>query len=180
MDTRALFVYIYINKLGFSVNIYVNKMSVRDIARRQMINRVNGTAQGSANLIQVPSEGWIAFVRKALGMSGVQLGQRMSRSRSRITQAEKAEPMGGVTLRTMEEMAEAMGCKFVYAIIPQSGQLEDVMEAQARHTAEMLVKRATTHMALEKQALSNEKIQAEIERIAQDLLRNPPSSFWDT
>ena len=145
-----------------------------------MISRVNDAAQSSAGLLKVPSEGWIAFVHKALGMSGVQLGKRMSRSRSRISQAEKAEPMGGVTLRTMEEMAEAMGCKFVYAIIPESGHLEEVIEDQARHRAETLVKRATTHMALEKQALSSEKVQAEIERVAQDLMRNPPSSFWES
>lgn len=180
MDNQANIVYIYAYTISFSVNINVNKMSVRDIARRQMINRINDAAQGSASLLQVPSEGWVAFVRKALGMSGVQLGKRMSRSRSRISQAEKAEPEGGVTLRAMEEMAKAMGCKFVYGIVPESGRLEDVIEGQARHKAEALVRRATTHMALEKQALSNEKIQAEVERIAQDLLRNPPSSFWET
>jgi len=154
-------------------------MSVRDIAKRQMINRVNETAENPVGRLMVPSEGWIAFVRKALGMSGAQLGRRLSLSRSRISQAEKAEPTGGVTLRAMEDMAEAMGCKLVYAIVPKTGSLEDVIEAQARKKASQIVKRASTHMALEKQALTNEKTSAEVDRLANELMRIPPSNFWD-
>ena len=154
-------------------------MSVRDIAKRQMINRVYETAENPVGRLMVPRGGWIAFVRKALGMSGAQLGRRLSLSRSRISQAEKAELTGGVTLRAMEDMAEAMGCKLVYAIVPATGILEDVIEAQARKIASQIVKRASTHMALEKQALTNEKTSAEVDRLVNELMRAPPSNFWD-
>lgn len=162
-----------------SVNLYVNAMSTKDIARQQMIRKINEAARNDAQLLEPPKEGWIAFVRKALGMSGVQLGKRLSLSRGRISQAEKAEPEGGVTLRTMHEMAEGLGCRFVYAIIPEDKSLEDVIEAQARKKAAAIVRRASTHMALEKQALSDKQNQAEIDRLAADFMRNPPSNFWD-
>ncbi len=154
-------------------------MSVKDIARKQMQSRINASARGSARLLQTPKEGWIALVRKALGMSGAQLGKRMSLSRGRISQVEKSEIEGGVTLRSMHELAEGLGCRFVYAIIPESGDLGDVVEAQARKKASALVKRAATHMALEKQSLRDDQNKAEIERLTRELIQNPPSNFWE-
>jgi predicted DNA-binding mobile mystery protein A len=154
-------------------------MSVKDIARKQMLNKVSQVASTPMGQIQSPKGGWIAYVRKALGMSGAQLGRRLSLSRGRIAQAEKAEAEGGVTLRTMQDMAEGLGCKFVYAIIPEGGDLEAVIEAQARNKATAIVKRASTHMALEKQALADKQNHAEVERLTQDLMRNPSSKFWE-
>ncbi|WP_035551657.1 mobile mystery protein A [Hyphomonas atlantica] len=154
-------------------------MSVKDIARKQMLSRINETAAAPVGQLHTPKEGWISFVRKALGMSGAQLGKRLSLSRGRISQAEKSEIEGGVTLRSMHEMAEGLGCRFVYAIIPESGDLKDVIEAQARKRATALVKRAATHMALEKQSLRDEQNKAEIERLTRELIQNPPSNFWE-
>ena len=154
-------------------------MSVKDIARRQMLSRINKSAMASALHLQVPKEGWIALVRNALGMSGAQLGKRLSLSRGRISQVEKSEVDGRVTLRSMQELAEGLGCRFVYAIIPESGDLGDVVEAQARKKATALVKRAATHMALEKQSLRDEQNKAEIERLTREVIQNPPSNFWE-
>ena len=154
-------------------------MSVKDIAKKQMLSRINKSATDSARQLQTPKEGWIALVRNALGMSGAQLGKRLSLSRGRISQAEKAEAEGGVTLRSMHELAEGLCCRFVYAIIPESVDLGDVVEAQARNKATALVKRAATHMALEKQSLRDEQNKAEIERLTRDLIQNPPSNFWE-
>ncbi|MEQ8266484.1 MAG: mobile mystery protein A [Parvibaculum sp.] len=126
----------------------------------------------------VPDEGWIATVRKALGMSGVELARRLGVTRARVSQAEKAERAGGITLKAMEEFAEAMGCRFVYAIVPAEGRIEDVVAAQARRKAQALVARASTHMALERQALPEKKNRAEVERIARELMEDPPPGFW--
>ena len=58
-----------------------------------------------------PPEGWIARMRAVLGMSGAQLGRRLGVSRKRIPQAEKSEVAGGITLRSMKEIAEAMNAR---------------------------------------------------------------------
>src|SRR5690242_8909577 len=87
--------------------------------------------------IEMPAEGWIRTVRKALGMSGAQLAKRMGVTRARIAQAEKAELEGGVTLKSMQATAEALGCKFVYAFEPPV-TVDNIIMAQARKKAESI------------------------------------------
>lgn len=154
-------------------------MKVRGTARRQICRKINDLAKLPAHSLETPAGGWIACTRKALGMSGTQLGKRLSLSRARISQAENAELEGRITLRSMQDMAEAMGCRFVYAVVPPTGDITDVVADQARKQASQIVKRAATHMALEKQSLSHEHNKAEIERLARSLMDNPPSHFWD-
>ena len=74
-------------------------------------------------------------------------------------------------------MAAAMGARFVYAIIPERN-IEDILDARARSKAKALVKHASIHMALEDQALSTQRLHAEIERLAKELL-DKLSNLWD-
>lgn len=153
-------------------------MGVRNTVTRQyqaIVDRAAG--QFEAKSAAVPAEGWIATMRKALGMSGTDLAKRRGVTRARISQAERAESGGGVTLRTMRAAAEAMGCRFVYAIVPE-GRVEEVIAAQARRKARTIVDKASDHMALESQSLSEAQNNAEIERIAQELMREMPADFW--
>lgn len=69
--------------------------------------------------IERPEHGWIRFARKMQGLTGSQLGERLGVSRASISQKEKAELDGGITLRAMQELAEAMDCEFVYEIRPK-------------------------------------------------------------
>ncbi|MEO3432936.1 mobile mystery protein A [Inquilinus sp. CAU 1745] len=152
-------------------------MSVKQTALHQYQAMVNRVALRSASL-RMPPEGWLRTVRKALGMSGAQLARRMGVTRARIAKIEQAELDGGVTLRSMQATAEAMGCRFVYAIVPPRA-VEDVIQGQARKKAAAIVASASGHMALEDQALPEEKMEQEISRIAGDLLHEMPSDFWD-
>ena len=153
-------------------------MGVRDTVTRQYQAIVDYAASQFGGLRpSLPSEGWIATVRKALGMSGAQLAKRLGVTRARVSQAERAEPGGGVTLKTMHAAAEAMGCRFVYAIVPE-GRIEDLIAAQARKKAKVIVSKASDHMALESQSLSDAQNAEEIERVAHDLIRIMPSDFW--
>jgi predicted DNA-binding mobile mystery protein A len=154
-------------------------MNVKEAAARQYRTIVDRAAQSIGQ--QQPlseSEGWIATTRKALGMSAAQLARRLGVTRARISQAERAELSGGVTLKTMQAAAAAMGCRFVYAIVPIEGRAEDVIAAQARRKARALVAKASDHMALERQSLPDERNRAEAERIADELARTLPADFW--
>jgi predicted DNA-binding mobile mystery protein A len=150
-------------------------MAIRTVVQRQY-QRLVDDASGRARP-PVPPEGWIRTVRKALGMSGAQLAKKMGVTRARIAQAEHAELGGGASLKSMRAAAEAMGCRFVYAIVPETS-VEDVIAAQARKRARALVATASTHMALESQTLPDDKLRAEIERLADDLAREMPPDFW--
>lgn len=152
-------------------------MSVKETARRQYIATVDRAATQLDGL-ETPSEGWIASLRKALGMSGAGLARRMGVTRAAIHQAERNETDGAITLNQMEKLASALGGRFVYAIVPD-GKVEDIIRAQARRKAEKLVKRASGHMALENQSLSAEHRKQEIDRLTLDLMRSMPPGFWE-
>lgn len=153
-------------------------MSVKATVQRQYQAKVDQSALGAVYGLQRPPEGWVASVRKALGISAAQLGRMVGRTRANISAAERSEQNDRITLQTMNTLAEAMGCRFVYAIVPGEGRIDDVLKARAREKARGIVSRASTHMALEKQSLTSGQIDTEIERLALDLLRDPPSDFW--
>lgn len=153
-------------------------MRVGKTVRRQYQTKVDEAATGPAREIQRPAEGWIATVRKALGISAAQLGRMAGSTRANISAIEQSERNDRTTLQTMKTMADAMDCKLVYAIVPKEGCIEDILKKQARRKARAIVTRANTHMALEKQAIDRDRLDDEIEGLARDLLRNPPSNFW--
>lgn len=111
-------------------------------------------------------------------MSGAQLARRAGVTRSAVYQAERNEREGAVTIKQMDKMARAMNCRFVYAIVPES-RIEEVMQQQALYKARTVVGKANAHMALESQALSEDQIEQEIKRMAEDLVRDRPSDFWE-
>jgi predicted DNA-binding mobile mystery protein A len=153
------------------------QMSVKMVVQQQYRSIVDNAAASLAGL-KNPPEGWLRTVRNALGMSGAELAKKMSVTRARVTQAEHAELTGGITLKSMRATAEAMGCRFVYAIIPSSGRVEDIITAQARKKAMALVGAASKHMALENQALPDDKIAQEVERLTREIAQEMPPDLW--
>ena len=152
-------------------------MSVKKIVTKQYRDIVNRATRRLDGLV-VPQEGWIRTVRNSLTMSGAQLARRMSVTRALISNTEKAELSGGVTLKSMQQMAEAMNCRFIYAIVPED-DIEDVINERARHKATAQVKATTTHMALEDQALNGEQMEFEINRLAKDMIEKMDSKLWN-
>lgn len=151
-------------------------MSVRQLVQKQYQRLVDSGA--AHEVAELPPEGWLRTARKSLGMSGAQLARRMGVTRARIAQAEASEAEGGITLKSMQATAEAMGCRFVYAVVPE-GRVEDLIVAQARKKATALVITASKHMALESQTLPDKSIALEIERLTRELARDMPADFWN-
>jgi predicted DNA-binding mobile mystery protein A len=156
-------------------------MSMQMSVKRTLIQQYQAVANrpaAHAEAFRTPSEGWLRSVRKALGMSGAQLARRMGLTRARISNAEKDELRGAVTLQSMQKAAEAMGCRFVYAIVPPQ-TVEDLIIAQAQKKAAALVGAASAHMALKSQTLPYDKIAQEVSRLTRDFIHEMPSDFWD-
>ena len=152
-------------------------MSVKSIVAKQYRTKVNQVVRQLGGAIEQPKEGWIRTTRIALGMPGTQLAKNLGVTKARVSKAELDEPIGSVTLKTMHDMAHAMECKFVYAIVPKQ-EVEEVIKQRAKEKARKMVKRASTQMALEAQALSKEQLEQEIERIAHKIMEKMPSDFW--
>ena len=152
-------------------------MSVKQIVLNQYQEIVDRAQERVKNLT-APNEGWLRSVRKALSMSGVQLASRLGVTKASVFNTEKAELSGGVTLKKMEQMAQGMGCRFVYFVIPEK-PVKDILSDRAKIKAEKIVTQASYQMALEAQALSNKQLRFEVDRLQQEILRESPSDLWD-
>ena len=148
------------------------------IVLEQYQNKVNQAVKKLDGFAMRPPEGWLRTVRKALGMTGPQLAGRLGISKVQIAKTEKREIDEGVTLQTMKKMAEAMNCRFVYAVIPHQ-EIEQVIKEQATKKAKARVKAADTQMAFENQALDKDKRDAQIERIVGEIMDKMPSDLWN-
>lgn len=125
----------------------------------------------------VPKNGWVKAVREALGLTTAQLGERMGIPSSNITLLENREINKKTSLETMERAAQAMGCKFVYAIVPETS-LEDIVRTQAMKSAKAIVQEVHHHMKLEKQKVSPEIEKEQIKELAEEILSNMDSRLW--
>ena len=113
-----------------------------------------------------PSDGWIASVREALGLSLRQVGKKMGASGQAIQQFEQAEAEGRITLRAMRRVAGTMGCDLVYVLVPKSGSFQELAEQPTRERAARDVKSVIQTMTLEDQKPqnANQLIKDEAER----------------
>jgi len=148
----------------------------KQIARRQLdatLARFN-----EVKSMQLPAKGWIRAVREALGMSGKQLAGRLKVSQPRVFKLEQDEPAGALTLKTMRQVAEALDCVFVYALVPRSS-LEETVKRQAKVLAAERLQRVSHTMLLEAQGLSSKEQQASIDAAIEELVRETPKDLWD-
>ena len=152
-------------------------MALRNTVLAQYQQLLDRTA-AIAGAINAPAEGWIRTARKALGMSGAQLGKRMGASRAQVSHFEQREVAGNVTVDTLKRAAAAMGCRFVYAIVPNTTAGE-LLGRRTREKAEKIVARTHQHMALEAQILSPAQIAAETAILQQELMRDMPADLWN-
>lgn len=145
------------------------------IIRQQLDKSLAGLKAANT---QVPVKGWIRAIREALGMSGRQLAQRLKVSQPRIPRLEQDELTGSVTIKTMQQVAEALDCAFVYALVPRTS-LEDTVRGQASLVAQERIEHVAHSMLLEAQSLSAEEQQRSLEATIDELIREMPKELWD-
>lgn len=126
----------------------------------------------------IPSKGWIKAVRTALGMTGTQLAKRLNTNKQRIARIEQDEKRGRVTLKTMQAVAEAMECEFVYGFVPRQS-LEQAVRDQARRVAAKRMSRSNQMMRLEAQELSPEEKKQVLDELTDEIANEMPRNLWD-
>ena len=65
---------------------------------------------------------WLRRVRQGLGLHAKEMARELGVNVSVIFRLEKSEEQRSISLRALEKMAETMGCKLVYAIVPRGGR----------------------------------------------------------
>src|ERR1700734_4038782 len=104
-----------------------------------------------------PPKGWLRALRDALGMTTAQFGRRLGVSQPRIIELEQSEASGGVTLNTLQRAAEALGCRLVYALVPER-PLADTVREQAESVAGRQLAAVEHNMRLEDQAVADKQV----------------------
>lgn len=127
----------------------------------------------------VPKAGWVDAVRTALGITNVALARRLGRKAPQTVEDMLAsEAAGTIKLNTLRELAEAMDCRLVYAVVPTKS-LEDIRREQALRVAKKLLAPAAHSMKLEDQGVSSQQHQRALERQVKKLLSGNPRKLWE-
>lgn len=103
----------------------MNRRESQSLRLRQLTE----TVQANTPLRKVPNRpagGWLRSVRQAFGISYAALGKIAGKSSQSVYAFEKSEAAGTISLRQLDHMAAALGCRVVYALVPQGGSFEEI------------------------------------------------------
>ena len=114
-------------------------------------------------------------IRTALGMSRSALARRLGVSTAAVAKLERAESRGGITITKLQDVAAALDCELIYALVPNSS-LEDTVQRQARRVASQQLGYVTGTMVLEDQDLSPEARAEYLDVYSRDLIAH--SDIW--
>lgn len=137
--------------------------------------------RGAASLLDKPRPGvgWARAIREALGMTRDQLAARIGLRGPTVATLERNEARGTITLESLEKLAQGMGCRVVYAIVPAEGRtLEDIVRDRALHVARERLSRVSHSMKLEDQALDRRREKQQLERVVASLLAGSRRNLW--
>lgn len=125
-----------------------------------------------------PSRGWIRAIREALGMTTGQFAKRLGVQQPRVIVLERGEPDGNITVKSLERAAQALGCRLVYALVPEK-PLADTIRQRASLIAERQLASIEQTMRLEAQGVTDKAQHKEAhQRLVEKLLRRP-ARLWD-
>ncbi|PYV57975.1 MAG: transcriptional regulator [Acidobacteria bacterium] len=116
-----------------------------------------------------PQKGWIRAIREVTGITVRELANRLHKAPSVAAHLESSEAEYRITLTSLRKAADALGCELVYALVPKSGNIQELAEKRARSKAADNVRAVEHSMALEDQAVGG--IEAKIEQETQRLLK---------
>jgi transcriptional regulator with XRE-family HTH domain len=89
--------------------------------RREMLNQIREhyRVRKLDDIFRTPTMGWIYAMRSSQNIRMKEIAKKIGfKNPSAILQAEDREIKKTISLKTMERIAEALGGKFVYAIVP--------------------------------------------------------------
>jgi len=88
------------------------------VIRLQSLETIVASAEG-IRTIKRPPLGWLRAVREGLGLSLRALAKMIGGiSPQAVQEFERNEATGALTLRNLERVAAAMGCRVLYVLVP--------------------------------------------------------------
>lgn len=152
-------------------------MGQKSLLLQQLNNKMLSYA--SLKQVAIPPTGWIKAIRTALGMSGQQLGNKLSVTKQGILDFEKRELDGSITVKALREIGRALDMQLVYGFVPNDGSLDALIEKRAHALATKIVLRTAHTMKLEDQRITDQRIEKAIEERAAEIKNDMPKVLWD-
>lgn len=149
------------------------------VHQKLAIGQLDGKIKQFPSDVAVPSHGWVNAIRVTLGMSLTQLATRLGITPPSAQELETREVTGAITLKKLQDAAEAMDMRLVYALVPKAGSLEKTIETKARAKATEIVLRTSNSMKLEDQENNKARIKKAIDEKTEELKREMPKFLWD-
>jgi predicted DNA-binding mobile mystery protein A len=116
-----------------------------------------------------PRSGWIKAIRGALGMSQRAMAERMGIAPSSAAKLERSELEGGISIGKLAEVARALDCTLVYALVPNT-TLDETVRRQAKQVASQTLGYVGQTMALEAQDVEPDRLADGLESEAQRVI----------
>jgi len=145
------------------------------------IQQLNSKMQAFTSLqkVAMPPTGWVKAIRNAIGMSMLQLGNRLSITKQSVQDIERREKDGSITIKALKETARALDMQLIYGFVPNDGSLEALIDRKAKELATHIVQRTSNTMKLEEQENSKQRIEKAIEERATIIKNEMPKTLWD-
>jgi predicted DNA-binding mobile mystery protein A len=152
-------------------------MKDKDLLR---LHQLEETLKPFRNVARAPTPtgGWIRAIREALGMTNVQLARRLGKASQTIEDIQKSEVNGTVQLKTLREIAGALGCEVAYALVPPK-PLPQIRRDRAREKALRSLRTVSHSMKLEDQGVNAKEEKRQLEIMIERLLAGNPKKLWE-
>jgi predicted DNA-binding mobile mystery protein A len=110
-------------------------------------------------------------------MTTRQLARSVGVSQAAVSEAERTEARGDITLTTLQRYATALDCEVVYALVPRRS-LKVMVNERADRIARDQVGRVRHSMALEDQSTHSKRLESEVADLRRRLLEGRRSRLW--
>lgn len=136
-------------------------------------------AYASLQKVAPPPTGWIKAIRNAIGMTMLQLGNRLSITKQSVQDIERREKDGSITIKALREAARALDMQLIYGFVPNDGSLELLIERKAKELATQIVMRTNNTMKLEDQENTKQRIERALQERIITIKSEMPKTLWD-
>lgn len=123
-----------------------------------------------------PKIGWIKTIREALSMPLAYPANKLGISQQSVSQLEKNEATGRITLQSLRQLAESIGCELHYAIVPHNESLQSIIKKRAKNKARLAIKEVNKTMSLEDQKIDD--LETSIKLLTKEFAEDLNKKLW--
>ena len=154
---------------------------MKTVNRKLVLQQVDSKMKPFRALVNIPrpGEGWIHAIRTALNMTQEQLAGKMGITTQSLSDFEKREKNGTITLHSLQQVAKALNMELVYAIVPWEETLEEIIDKKAGEKAQEIVNRTAKTMELEDQGNDKGTLIRAFENKKNELKNEMPKFLWE-